>query len=342
MGVDIGGSSIRAGLIPVESGPPVGWKVRSTPQSGDEDEVAAALAETVQGTLEAGRADRREAGAVRDTVVLGVGIGATGLVDGERGVLVENSRLGWTQMPLSDAVVSRTGLPCTLENDANAAALGEWWRGAGRGSKCLLCLTLGTGVGGGLVWAGQPFRGARGLACEMGHICLDPGGRQCGCGARGCLEAYVSGDAIAARAAEVIGPVGGGFGGTEGEEAGGGPIVLTARRVVRRARRGDPACKLLVQETGEVLGLGLASLISALNPDRVVIAGRVARAGDLLLAPTREVVRQRVMEPMRRGLEIVTGHLGNQAGSVGAAGAFLLAERQGEGIGAPPEGPRVA
>ncbi|OYV66811.1 MAG: hypothetical protein B7Z72_10685, partial [Gemmatimonadetes bacterium 21-71-4] len=192
IGVDLGGTNIVTGALTPDGAHTCG--VRSVPTevaSGAEgvvDHIVAAIEDTIAATME-------ETGVARDAF-RGVGIGAPGPLDRERGVVIVAPNLGWRNFPLRDRVVERIGLPATLDNDANCATLGEWWLGAARGARHVIGLTIGTGIGGGLVFDGRLFHGASDVAGEIGHTTIDMDGRHCKCGNYGCLEAYASGPAI--------------------------------------------------------------------------------------------------------------------------------------------------
>jgi glucokinase len=209
------------------------------------------------------------------------------------------------------------GLPAHLDNDANAAAYGEYWVGAGRGAKVLVCFTLGTGIGGGIVLGGAVMRGVSGAAGEFGHMVIQPGGRSCKCGKYGCLETYASGTHIAARARERL---------EKGEQSILRELVkndlslVSAELVSQAVAEGDPLACDIMEKTARYLALGISNVMNMLNPDVVVLGGGVMGAGDQLLVPTREFVRELTFEPQWRDARIVPASLGTRAGMVGAAG----------------------
>lgn len=260
---------------------------------------------------------REQAGA--DAEILGVGIGSPGPLNRTTGVVLDTPNLGWENFPVRDLVAGALDLPATLDNDANCATYGEWWLGAGRGSRHLIGVTIGTGVGGGMVIDGRIFHGASDAAGEFGHMTIDFHGRKCNCGNYGCLEAYASGPAIAARAVEGIEA---GAETTLAETVGGALDRITAATVYHGAVAGDRYAHEVLQETAKILGAGIANLINAFNPDIVVIAGGVVQAGDLLLGPLRATVRQRAFRSAVDACEIRVAQLGDGAGVVGAAGVF--------------------
>jgi glucokinase len=257
--------------------------------------------------------------------VLGVGIGCPGPLDLRSGVIGSTPNLGWKGYPVRDRISEALGLPATLDNDANCATYGEWWQGAGRGTRSLVGVTLGTGIGGGFIEGGRLLRGASGSACEIGHTTIDMGGRRCGCGNDGCLEAYASGPNIAARA-------------REGLEAGASSVLtelvdgelsrLTAQTVYEAITRGDAYARGVMNETAIFLGVGLANLVNTLNPEMIVIVGGVTRAGKHLFVPLRAEVRRRAFESAVDACTIVPGVLPETAGVTGAAGVFVMERRR--------------
>lgn len=309
-GVDIGGTNLRVGLVPFAGGRPVA--VSSAPTCAARG--PAAVVEEVVSMLrmviaEVGRAN-----------VAGVGIGAPGPLDRSRGVVLETPNLGWRDVPLVDMIASPIGLPVILDNDANCFAFGEWWLGAGRGAERLIGVTLGTGIGGGIILGGAPYRGASDAAGEVGHMSVDYSGRRCACGSRGCVEAYASGSAITARAAEGIAR------GADSALAAavGDPAGITAEMVCKAAAAGDGFATLMIDETARLIGVAISNLIHLLNPDVVVIGGGVAGAGELLFAPLRDEVKHRAFRSAARACRIVQAELPATAGLVGAAGVFKL------------------
>jgi len=224
--------------------------------------------------------------------------------------------------PLRDLVSDLLGLPAEVDNDANCATYGEWWMGAGRGSTTLVGLTLGPGIGGGLVVNGEIHHGASDAAGEFGHMTIDSTGRKCNCGNYGCLEAYASGPNIAARAVEGIES---GIESVLEELVEGDLAKITAATVYEGVVLGDPYADEVMKETAKFLGVGIANLINILNPDVIVIAGGVTRAGDHLFVPLRKEVRRRAFRSAVDACQIVPAALPETAGVMGAAGIFKKA-----------------
>ena len=316
VGVDIGGTNVLVGLVPEAGGPARALRARSTVSLGGPDEVVGHLARIVEGVIAEGIV---EVGARREDVV-GVGIGSPGPLDLASGVVLDAFNLGWKNFPIRDRLAEAVGLPASLDNDANCATWGEYWQGAGKDVRNLVGVTLGTGIGGGVILDGSLVHGASASAGELGHMTIDFTGRRCKCGNYGCLEAYCSGPNIAARA-------------REGVEAGAESILvdlvegdlerITAVTVYEAILQGDEYAGEVMVETAKLLGAGIANIVNILNPEAVVIVGGVTRAGDYLFNPLRSEVRRRAFRSAERVCRIVPGDLPETAGVIGAAGLFL-------------------
>ena len=304
IGVDIGGTKVAAGVVD-PAGAVLSRTLHRTPShqpSAVEDVIAACVDEL-----------RRE----HD--VRAVGIGAAGFIDHDTGTVLLAPNLAWRAEPLRDAVTARIGLPVVVDNDANAAAWAEYRFGAGRGETHLAVVTVGTGIGGGMVVDGRLQRGRFGIAAEFGHMQVSQSGRRCGCGQHGCWEQYCSGRALLHEAREIA-DVQPGYGARLLELGGGRPEGIEAREVTAAAREGDPAALDCFEEIGAWLGQGLADLAAVLDPGAFVIGGGVADAGELLLAPARRVFAERLTGTTGRpNAQIRLAQLGNDAGMVGAA-----------------------
>lgn len=315
VGVDLGGTNVSVGLIPWEGGAPLALRKQKTLAA----EGGQAVVARVVGMVRESIAEVLQSTGAPSGAVAGVGMGCPGPLDRETGVVITTPNLGWKDFPFRDLVTRELGLPGTLDNDANCATYGEWWLGAGRGVDTLVGLTLGTGIGGGIVLNGELFHGVSDAAGEIGHMTINFAGRRCKCGNYGCLEAYASGPNIAARA-------------VEGIEAGTPSILvelvegdlgrLTAAHVSEAALLGDAHAHEVMQETAKLLGVGVANVVNALNPGAVVIAGGVTRAGDHLFEPLRAEVRRRAFRPAADACRIVPAELPDTAGVVGAAAVF--------------------
>ncbi|HSG07051.1 MAG TPA: ROK family protein [Longimicrobiales bacterium] len=319
VGVDIGGTNVVVGLVPEEGGHPTALRTRATASLGDPDAVVVELARMVREAIREGREDAGDE-------VLGVGIGSPGPLDLAEGVVLDAFNLGWKDFPLRDRLSESLAMPALLDNDANCATWGEYWLGAGRNVSSLVGVTLGTGIGGGVVLDGQLIHGASASAGELGHMTIDFHGRRCKCGNYGCLEAYASGPNIAARA-------------REGLEAGaqsvltglvqGDLALITAATVYEGILDGDAYAGEVMLETAKILGAGLANIVNIFNPEMIVIVGGVTRAGDYLFTPLRSEVRRRAFRSAEQVCQIVPGALPETAGVIGAAGLFLKSLGEG-------------
>jgi glucokinase len=305
IGIDVGGTKI-AGVRVRRDGEIVDRAGRSTPA----DDPEATIANMVEVALR-----------LRTPHVLTIGVGAAGMVAAKTGVLRYAPNLAWRELPIAERIAAGVGLPCQVDNDANVAVWAEYRFGAGRGFRHVLLVTVGTGIGGGIVSDGKLFRGANGFAAEIGHIVVEPGGPPCGCGNHGCFEQVASGQAIGRLGREAA---------REhphsliAAQADGDPDRVTGAMVTEAARRGDEVAKGVLAVVGRRLGEGIAGLVNILDPQVVVVGGGVIDAGDLLLAPARAAFLEAVEAPDHRPeVPIVPAELGNEAGAVGAAALAL-------------------
>ncbi len=296
--VDLGATNLRAGLVG-DQGEVIATARTRTPQEGPAAvvEAIAQLVEELKGRV--GRVPRR------------MGVGVPGPLSVAEGIVHAPPNLpGWQEVPLRALLEERLGLRVVLENDANAAAVGEWWRGAARGARHVLYITWSTGIGGGLIVDGRLYRGASDTAGEIGHITVDPLGPLCPCGRRGHLEGIAAGRAIARAAEEAL--------------ARGEPSVLagqpeiTARTVAEAARNGDPMARRVFERAARMMGLAVGSLLNLLNPEVVVIGGGVARSWDLVEGPLLEAAQGSAFAVPFQAARIVPAALGEEAGLVGA------------------------
>ena len=253
-----------------------------------------------------------------------IGIAAAGAIDFKDGVISESPNMpGWHNIALRDIMQEKYGLNTFLVNDASAAALGEFSFGAGKGTRNMVLLTLGTGIGGGIIVNGELYTGATGSAGEIGHMTIEANGPQCTCGSTGCLEKLAAGMAIASNAQERA---------RSGEktslfEMAGGKIEnITAETVSSAARNGDTLALDVINRAAFYLGVGLANLVNIFNPEVIVIGGGMAKMGDILLEPARELVRVRAFSLLVQAVRIVTAELGNEAGIYGAS-VFALKQK---------------
>ncbi|ESY48692.1 ROK family protein [Mesorhizobium sp. RSR380A] len=250
--------------------------------------------------------------------VAGIGVGAPGPLDPKAGIVIAPPTLaGWHDVPLVDILGQHFGLPVRLENDANAAALGEWRFGAGRGSGSLVFVTVSTGIGGGVVADGHIYHGRRGLAAEIGHMTITGEGDRCFCGAIGCFEAVASGTALGRRATRLTAP---GDGSLLRRLSNDGDV--SARHVVEAAKAGDANALDLIEAEAQWLGIGFTNVLHLYSPDLIVMGGGLSNGFDLLAPSIRAVIQQRAM-PAYRDVPIVQAELGDRAGLIGAASLIL-------------------
>jgi glucokinase len=254
--------------------------------------------------------------------LLGIGIGIAGQIKKETGLVRFAPNLRWVNFPLQEELSSRTKMPVWVTNDVRAATWGEWLYGAGRGCKDLLCIFVGTGIGGGIVSDGRILAGSTNAAGEIGHMTIDLHGPICSCGNRGCFEAIAGGWAIARRAKEltVTDP-------SEGklllDLAGVEVDHLSAKHVFEAARKGNPLAKMITDEVKEALAAGVAGLVNAFNPECVILGGGIIQANPDLVEVVRREVPQRALKAASTGLRIVQAELKGDAGVIGAA-AFAI------------------
>jgi glucokinase len=319
LGIDVGGTSFSIGSV-AEDGSRIGVLLNEpTRPEGGADDVVSRICTLAREVI------RRTEAAEPGSSCLGVGVGAPGPLDTARGIVHLTPNLGWVNFPLRDRIEAGTGLVAALDNDANCAVLGEWWMGAARGTRHALGITIGTGIGGGIILEGRLYHGASDCAGEIGHASIDANGRRCKCGNDGCLEAYASGPAIARRAVEAIEA---GAETTLVDRAGGRLEAITAQTVYEAAHDGDELAREVVGETARFLGSGIANLINIFNPEVVVVCGGVTGAGDLLFVPLRREVNRRAFKPAVTACRILPGEL-DAPGVYGAALAFLHSGRAG-------------
>ncbi|HJQ48625.1 MAG TPA: ROK family protein [Amycolatopsis sp.] len=312
IGLDVGGTSVRAAVVDSHG------SILDTARVGTPSDENA-LEDAISGVIDELRN--------RHDGVAGVGLAVAGFVTSDRRTVMFAPHLAWRAAPVADRIAKRVGLPVTLEHDANAAALGEHRFGAARGARITALVAIGTGIGAGLLLDGEIYRGAHGVAPELGHLTVVPGGRSCPCGKYGCWERYCSGTALAATAVELMARYPGGST-VLAREMSEDPGSVTGRRVAGAARDGDPIAQRAVAELAKWLGEGLALVADVFDPEIVVIAGGVSGSAPLFLDEAREHYAAGVTGARHRPLaRIRTAHLGDDAAMVGAA-ALALEARQ--------------
>jgi glucokinase len=305
IGVDVGGTKVLGGVVD-EFGAVLKTARRENPREGGRA-LTQAIADGEQELMS-------------ELTIDSVGVSAAGFVSSDRKTMLATPNIaGWNGVDLDSDLTALIGLPVVIENDANAAAWGEARFGAGRGKDHMLMMPIGTGIGGGIVVNGDLYRGAFGIAAEIGHIRVVPDGHLCGCGARGCFEQYASGNALLRHAREAIAAspdiarnlLSRGDGTIDG---------LTGKAITEAASEGDAVALAAFNTTGQWLGAGIASLSVILDPECVVIGGGVIDAGEILLAPTRAALERYMPFAGRHPYpEIIAASLGNEAGLVGVA-----------------------
>jgi glucokinase len=309
IGIDIGGTKVAGGVVDVD-GNLTHRTRRDTPHRSKspsvvEDTIVEVVAELMQ--------------VVGSEAVVAVGIGAAGFVAADRATVVFAPHLSWRHEPLQAALQKRVAVPIFVDNDANAAVWAEWRFGAAQGETHVMMITLGTGIGGGILANGQVQRGRFGIAGEFGHMQVVPGGHRCECGNRGCWEQYASGHALVREARSLVSansPIARDL----LDRVKGRPGDLTGPLITEAARDGDPTSRELLAEIGNWLGVGIANLAAAFDPGMFVIGGGVSAAGDLLLTSARDTFkRQLAGRGYRPEARIVAARLGNDAGLIGAA-----------------------
>lgn len=307
LAIDLGGTKVAAAVVS-EEGTITSHSTRPTEAQKGGDWVLNRIKEAALEALEKSK--------IQPSQLLGVGMGTPGVVDTERGVMLSEAVNipEWKGRNLKEELERILGVTVFVENDANAAGLGELVFGAGKGAKSLVFVALGTGIGGAVILNGELVHGSSFAAGELGHISIDPNGLRCGCGNYGCIELYASGPAIAQRAREYV---------LKGAKTKLSTMVapeeLTAEHVTRAAQEGDLLAQSVLAEAGKLLGVALAGVVNLLNPDCIVIGGGVAQAGDWILEPVRWEIKRRALPDATKNLKILQAALGTNAGVLGAA-----------------------
>jgi glucokinase len=314
LGIDIGGTNLVVGSVAEDGSALHALGSEPTHAEAGETDVLDRLIALAKRTIDQTRSE------VPGAEIIGIGVGAPGPLDTKSGIVLLTPNLGWVNLPLRRIIHERLGLPAALDNDANCAVLGEWWMGAARGTRNAIGITIGTGIGGGIIVDGKLYHGASDCAGEIGHTTIDTEGRRCKCGNYGCLEAYASGPNIALRACEGIeaGAVSQLASYVDGELG-----KITAQTVYQAAHDGDDLALEVVNDTAKFLGAGIANLVNVFNPEVVVVCGGVTLAGEHLFGPLRREVARRAFKPAVAVCRIVPCELSGTAGVYGAAKVFL-------------------
>ena len=305
IGVDIGGTNLKVGAVSAAGELLFRTEVPSGVKEGKD-----ATLKKILNTIEEVRHR------IKGKRLAGIGMGVPGIIDMETGTIIQSPNLnGWAGFKIKDTLADKLAWPIYIENDANAFTLGEGWVGAASGIKNFCGLTLGTGVGGGIVLDGNMWRGVNGTAGEAGHITVEPDGVPCGCGAKGCLERYVSATGLVRMAREgkddkIAGPLLNKCGGIDG---------ISAMTIASLAREGDPFCMELFRRLARYLGIGMADIVNLLNIEMIVIGGGLSNASDLFLGLARDEMLKRSFKVAGQHVTVVSSKLGDDGGIIGAA-----------------------
>ncbi len=310
IGCDLGGTNLRAAIVDVDSGTVLAQKSIPTLAREGHEAVMQRMADLFLQIIDGAGMQKKDIG--------GVGIGVPGVLDLEKGetLFLPNLAGTWPHVPLRDRITELTGLQTSLLNDVRSITNGEWRFGAGRGVDTIAVFAIGTGIGGGLVISGQLCLGIGGTAGELGHTMIDFNGPACGCGNRGCLEAYASGPAIAAMGMKAVAQ---GLTTCIAEMSGNDLNRITPELISKAALAGDEIAIDIYERAGFYLGIAAANMCCAIGPRRIIIAGGVAQAGDLLLDPIRRTIRDRVHVMPIEQVQVVQSALGHNAGMIGVA-----------------------
>lgn len=309
IGVDLGGTNMRVGMV-TSDGRMVHRLILPTRVNLGLHKVVERIIKAIQEVINQTIAPGNQ--------IKGIGIGSPGTIDIQSGIIISSPNFPkWKQVPLKHMIEERLSIPTFMDNDANAFAFGEKWVGAGKEVQSLVCLTLGTGVGGGIILNGRIWHGADGMAAEIGHMTVLPDGLKCNCGNYGCLESYASASSIVRRVCNAI-------------QSGKLTMVLdyakdnleniTSDLVYQAALKGDELAIHIMNETATFLGIGIANLINLLNPEMIVVGGGLTNAWDIIYPVTLKEVQKRALSEVAKRVKIVRASLGDNSGIIGAAG----------------------
>jgi len=312
VGIDLGGTNVNVGVVDAEGKVVTKHALALNSPKTQQDVLDGIYRATEETLARAGmKADEMQA----------VGIATPGTLDIANGIVVQANNIPeWENVALRDLLSKRFGVPAVLENDANAAAWGEYWVGAGKDVSSMVMLTLGTGIGGGVIIEGELLHGFKDAAAEIGHMTIDYRGRQCVCGNVGCLEAYASADSTVRRFIEAVKS---GKPSNLERTVNEHPAEITAKLIHEEALRGDVLSRKIMEESGFYLGVGIVSILHVINPEMVVLTGGMIGAGDMLMEPLRKTVAERAVPRTREDVKIEFAMLGGDAGLIGAAGCAL-------------------
>ena len=306
IGVDVGGTNVKIALVDKEGSIVYSNTTPTRAEMGYEYTISN-IKQAIVDLMKETKTD--------NTSIEGIGFGFPGQIDCNEGVVRVSPNIpGWINVPIAKIIEKEFGIPTKVDNDVRCAALGELAFGAGKGCKNLICITVGTGIGSGLIINGKLVRGADNAAGEIGHIKLQMhDGPICGCGDCGCLEAFASGPSIVAMAQEYI------LGGKSTKFRELANPEITPYVVAEAAKQGDKVAQKIFERMGEYIGIGMASVVNLLNPEKIVIGGGVADAGEILFKPLVETLKKRAMPIQAKSVSVVPAQLGNAAGVIGAS-----------------------
>ena len=310
IGCDLGGTNLRAGIVNLKTGQVKHLQTTPTLAREGHDAVMGRMGGLIEKVVAESGLSKSDIGCI--------GIGVPGVLDLDRGLTIFLPNLfgTWPEVPLRDTISDFTGIPTAIINDVRAITYGEWCFGAGKGVDTMACFAIGTGVGGGLVINGRLHLGIGGTGGELGHQSINFNGPPCGCGNRGCLEAYASGPAIAANGMKAV---------VQGRTTIIGELVdfdlnkITPSVIAQAAEQGDEIAKTVIDDAGFFIGIAAANVCATIGPRRIVIAGGVSQIGERILAPIRRTIRERVTVMPVEQVEVVQAQLGDDAGVIGAA-----------------------
>lgn len=310
IGVDIGGTNIRFGIVK-RSGRILHRLIRPTMAQLGRDAVIKNIINGIEGLITASNTKKK--------YILGIGLGAPGFID-SKGIITFSPNLpGWEDVDLGKIVRSRLKIPVVIENDANAAAFGERWLGAGMKSQNLLCITLGTGIGGGIILNNKIWHGDKGMAGEIGHITVNPDGPLCNCGNYGCLESYSSATGMISRIKDLS---------EKGSETSFLPkiksgIKLEARDIFFEARKGDSLSLEIIEDAGKYLGIAISGFVNLLNIKTIILYGGLVSGLGLFAKKMKKEIKKRVISSFSKDVLVLKAELKDDAGMMGAAGVML-------------------
>ncbi|NOR65524.1 MAG: ROK family protein [Candidatus Scalindua sp.] len=306
LAADVGGTNTRMAVVN-ENGDILKLLKKSTHCKEGRDEMIKFIVSFAGETIEKSKLPKDE--------ICGVGIGFPGPLNADTGTIFNPPNLnGWDNVPLRDILEKELKVPVAIENDANAAALGEWWKGAGSGTSSLVCITLGTGVGGGIVMDGKVWHGASSIAGEIGHTTVISDGLKCTCGNIGCLEAYACSGGILKRVNDAL---------LKERDNDSRQPLTNLKQIDQMVMQGNEIVLNVIKETGVILGIAIANIANLLNPEMIVLFGGVTNLGENLVGPLKEEVKKRAFKKATESLRIELSQLGDNSGILGAARNIL-------------------